>query len=619
MPRAQAFLSSLILLVLSSIAVAQSEAAKLDKGSSATITAYASGERVRFAADSEVVQIRLEVYNSAGGKLFDDEVRAGNVLDWHLRDGQAAPLADDSYVCVVTVKSLSGRITQRIGLVTVEGSAARLQPFDTSQMTAQQAQAIGPIEDNASLTVLKDDENRTTTVIAHDGKEGQVTRGRGPLTFRIGDFFSGRDTEQMRLTAEGNLGIGITHPQVRLDVDGVIRASKGIMFPDGTIQTTAAIAGTDSQGGAGQPQAGSVSKQVKLGKASGKTGKGNGTVSPEFMVNDDLTVNGSIFFTTGSPRDIAMLNNTGGIRIYSAPSLSNSPASAAIQFFGTGSAFTGQAYIDSGAHDNAAVIFRTAKTGGTIAERMRITASGNIGIGTTNPMSPLDVAGDINTTTNFNIAGNRVLSVTGAGPDIYTNTFGGVNSGSSNMPSNNGLAGNLNTFFGFNSGSNNTTGYANTLLGAYAGYQTTTGCCNTYLGLNAGRFNTTGQANTFVGEGAGQNNTGGPGNQGSSNTFVGESAGIGNIFGAYNTYFGQAAGYNNTGGNANSFFGASAGSTSINDSYNTLIGDLTDGFGVSHATAIGAYAQVTQDNSLVLGAINGVNGAAAVISELPAL
>ncbi|HJZ67412.1 MAG TPA: hypothetical protein VKF81_04635, partial [Blastocatellia bacterium] len=55
-----------------------------------------------------------------------------------------------------------------------------------------------------------EDDNRTTTVIAHNGEEGQITRGKGALSFRIGDFFSGKDVEQMRLTAEGNLGIGIT-------------------------------------------------------------------------------------------------------------------------------------------------------------------------------------------------------------------------------------------------------------------------------------------------------------------------------------------------------------------------------------------------------------------------
>jgi hypothetical protein len=231
-----------LLLVLSVLmpAAAQDIKPESTQHSGAVITASASGERVRFAAPSSVMQIRLEVYNSTGKKLFDNEVRGGNVLDWHLQGGQAEPLSDDAYLCVITAKSLSGKITQRIGSVKVEKNSASVQPFDASQMTAQQSQAIGPVEENPSLTVLNEDDNRTTTVIAHNGEEGQITRGRGALSFRIGDFFSGKDTEQMRLTPEGNLGIGLTHPLVRLDVDGLLRASQGIVFPDGSIQYSAA-------------------------------------------------------------------------------------------------------------------------------------------------------------------------------------------------------------------------------------------------------------------------------------------------------------------------------------------------------------------------------------------
>src|SRR5262249_22694590 len=241
----------------------------ISNSTGATITASASGERVRFAASSSVVQIRLEVYDSVGNKLFDIEVRGGNVLDWHLQDGQAEPLSDDAYLCVITVKSLSGRITQRAGSVIVQNNSATVHQLDVSQMTAQQSQAIGPVEENASLTVLKEDDNRTTTVIAHNGEVGLITRGRGALSFRVGDFFSGKDVEQMRLTPEGNLGIGITHPQARLDVDGFIRASQGIIFPDGTIQTTAATADSSSQPITGQQTTGPGFKPWKLGKASG--------------------------------------------------------------------------------------------------------------------------------------------------------------------------------------------------------------------------------------------------------------------------------------------------------------------------------------------------------------
>jgi hypothetical protein len=332
------------------------------------------------------------------------------------------------------------------------------------------------------------------------------------------------------------------------------------------------------------------------------------------MVNEDLTVNGSIFFTTGSPRDIAMLNNTGGVRIYSAPTLTNSPASAAIQFFGTGSAFTGQAYIDSGAHDNAAVIFRTAGTGGTIAERMRITATGKVGIGTNNPASSLDVAGAINASTQYNLAGNRVLATPGT-----NNVFAGVGTGAVNT-------GTDNTFVGFNAGNANTTNVnfpanENSFFGSHAGESNTTGIRNSFFGAVAGRFNTTGNdncifgdragvlnngsANAFFGTGAGFDNS-----NGSINSFFGRNAGNQNNTGSDNSFFGGLAGNNNTTGSNNSFFGESAGLSNTTEDNNTFIGANSNGMaGVTNATAVGANAQVTASNSLVLGSINGVNGA----------
>jgi len=230
----------LFLLLPLSAAYAQVEKPATGQSLTPTVTASASPDHVRFAAPSSVFQIHLEVYATNGERLFDNEVKGGNVLDWHLQNGQAERLPPGSYLCLVTVKTLSGKITQKLGSVAVEDSAAALQPVSATQLTAQQAHAIGPVEENSSLTILTHDEIQTPTVIAHNGEDGLISRGKGALSFRIGDFFSGQDTEQMRLTPEGNLGIGITKPAVRLDVDGMIRASQGITFPDGSIQYSAA-------------------------------------------------------------------------------------------------------------------------------------------------------------------------------------------------------------------------------------------------------------------------------------------------------------------------------------------------------------------------------------------
>src|SRR6266705_2888409 len=197
------------------------------------ITGTALAERLRFTAPSTVVQMQLQIYADSGQLLFDVTSK-GNVLDWTLQNGSGEHLVPGLYLCVVTVKTLSGKLSQRIGSALVQEKKVELQRVDATQMTAPQQQAVGPIEENGALTILKAGEAPATTVLANNGNEGQVIRDRGALSFRIGDFFSGNDNEQMRLTEEGNLGIGSSKPKFRLDVAGAIRAREGFVFGDGS-------------------------------------------------------------------------------------------------------------------------------------------------------------------------------------------------------------------------------------------------------------------------------------------------------------------------------------------------------------------------------------------------
>jgi hypothetical protein len=122
------------------------------------------------------------------------------------------------------------------------------------------------------------------------------------------------------------------------------------------------------------------------------------TSGPEMAQAVDEFIDGNIIFSgpgQDEARDIHTTSTNGGMRFYTASNLTGVPSGAAIQFFGNSSTgFPGQAFIDSGAHNNAAVIFRTATTGATITERMRISSDGNVGIGTNNPRSALHVAGN---------------------------------------------------------------------------------------------------------------------------------------------------------------------------------------------------------------------------------
>jgi hypothetical protein len=105
---------------------------------------------------------------------------------------------------------------------------------------------------------------------------------------------------------------------------------------------------------------------------------------------------------------------------------------------------------------------------------------------------------------------------------------------------------------------------------------------------------------------------------GTDNLFAGISAGVSNTTASDNTFIGFSAGQSNgtndsnpPNANYNTFVGSRAGSVNTTGSSNTLIGTNAEvgASNLNNATAVGAKAQVSQNNSLVLGSINGINSA----------
>ncbi len=198
-------------------------------------------------------------------------------------------------------------------------------------------------------------------------------------------------------------------------------------------------------------------------------------------------------------------------------------------------------------------------------------------------------------------AGGPVLATSGSAGAMYAG-----NGGSGRLYANEGDAKN-NTYYGSGAGGALTTGSTNAFFGVSAGTANTEGSANAFFGFGAGSANTTGNSNSIFGWEAGFSNT-----LGISNSFFGEEAGRWNSTGAYNSFFGQQAGFSNLTGNSNSVFGYFAGSSNDTGSNNTFLGAYADSTaGLTNATAVGYRAKATQSNSLILGSINGVNGAAA--------
>src|ERR1700730_14408012 len=78
------------------------------------ITASTAGEKVvRFGSPAAgVAQIRVQILSASGDPLFDSSWKDGNVLDLPVE------MAAGAYRCVVMIKDLDGRVTQKEGVVT---------------------------------------------------------------------------------------------------------------------------------------------------------------------------------------------------------------------------------------------------------------------------------------------------------------------------------------------------------------------------------------------------------------------------------------------------------------------------------------------------------------------
>ncbi len=165
---------------------------------------------------------------------------------------------------------------------------------------------------------------------------------------------------------------------------------------------------------------------------------------------------------------------------------------------------------------------------------------------------------------------------------LYSNTTASNNTavGYSALYSN--TTGPANTANGYEALFSNSTGAQNVASGYQALYSNTTGSGNNAYGGSALFSNTTGTANNAMGHAALYYNT-----TGNQNTAIGDIALIGLSTGSGNTALGAAAGGATTGYN-NTALGYSSGQTG-GDLYNT--------------TAVGAFAQVSQSNSVVLGSI----------------
>jgi hypothetical protein len=362
------------------------------------VTAAPTESGARFTAPGEVLELRLEVFTADGAQVFDSGTRPGGVIDF-----QAAGFADGQYTAVVTVKDLKGRTSRRTGSLTAQGGKVSVSKLSAAQATAP--------ADAEPLTALKGGKERAATVSTHDGTAGQVTSTSGDLKLSTGDVFTGQEREQVRVTADGRVGVGTSTPEDTLDVNGTIRARGGIRFDDGTVLTSAAQAKTTTvlgavTGGSGEA-GGALASGAGTANRLARWLDGSGTLGDANITQSGNNVGIGISAPTQRLHVVGTYSGTSPLSVDRIGAFVNDGTPETHSILAVIAGNNGVAGIDLGDAQNQNQSF-IRYNNGALGERLRlginnierltILSDGNVGVGAENPTQKLEVAGSLKLT-----------------------------------------------------------------------------------------------------------------------------------------------------------------------------------------------------------------------------
>jgi hypothetical protein len=186
--------------------------------------------------------------------------------------------------------------------------------------------------------------------------------------------FETNNSEKVRITTDGNVGIGTTSPATTLNVSGSTRISAGELQIEGNnaalrLYRTSGINYFDWASG----------QNLYLGTVTSVGGAGR---TNKMVILDS----GNVGIGTNAPTQ--RLDLSGSLRIRSSGTYSDPTDNAGfINYDSQGGLFTISARSNGG---STYMAFRTSNSG-TGGERMRIINDGNVGIGTSSPGYKLDV------------------------------------------------------------------------------------------------------------------------------------------------------------------------------------------------------------------------------------
>ncbi|MBI2653902.1 hypothetical protein HYX02_03760 [Candidatus Woesearchaeota archaeon] len=204
----------------------------------------------------------------------------------------------------------------------------------------------------------------------------------GALLFLTTPDNSGAASERMRIDSKGNIGIGTTNPQTKLDITGTLRASS-------TITSSALTQGSVIFSGAN----GALS-QDNTNLYWDNTNKilSLGTTTPTDVTNDAKV----IVIDAGSGRaSFNIAGSAGGEGEVFGMMVFNNKNSDAATLFRTASIQAIQPSTDADESEVQFAVHSATAGGAGNVQAMRIDKRGYVGIGDTTPDAMLDVAGEM--------------------------------------------------------------------------------------------------------------------------------------------------------------------------------------------------------------------------------